>query len=43
VIYQPNPEVGMRDLYNRIVTSLGDTQFHLAALAARAGSAGRRS
>jgi len=25
VIYQPNPEVGMRGLYDRIVTSLGGT------------------
>ncbi|MER6320218.1 hypothetical protein ABT237_41705 [Streptomyces sp. NPDC001581] len=32
VIYQPNPEVGMRGLYDRIVTSLGGTpKFHLAA------------
>ncbi|MGW5434023.1 hypothetical protein ACWET9_43875 [Streptomyces sp. NPDC004059] len=40
VIYQPNPEVGMRGLYNRIVTALGDTpKFHLAALAAQASAA----
>ena len=40
VTYQPNPEVGIRGLYNRIVTSLGDTlKFHLAALAALAAQA----
>ncbi|MEU2395018.1 hypothetical protein [Streptomyces sp. NPDC007369] len=40
MIYQPNPEVGMRGLYNRIVTILGDTpKFHLAALAAQASAA----
>ncbi|MER5928002.1 ExeA family protein [Streptomyces mirabilis] len=40
VIYHPTPEVGMRGLYNRIVTSLGDTpKFHLAALAAQASTA----
>ncbi|MFD5763328.1 ExeA family protein [Streptomyces sp. NPDC127044] len=40
VIYHPTPEVGMRGLYNRIVTSLGDTpKFHLAALAAQASKA----
>lgn len=37
VIYHPTPEVGLRGLYNRIVTSLGDTpKIHLAALAAQA-------
>ncbi|MGW6413309.1 ExeA family protein [Streptomyces vinaceus] len=40
VIYQPNPEVGMRGLYDRIVTSLGGTpKFHSAALAAQASAA----
>ncbi|MGW3985074.1 ExeA family protein [Streptomyces mirabilis] len=40
VIYHPTPEVGLRGLYNRIVTSLGDTpKFHLAALAAQASTA----
>lgn len=40
VIYQPNPEVGMRGLYDRIVTALGGTpKFHLAALAAQASAA----
>lgn len=40
VIYQPNPEVGMRGLYDRIVTSLGGTpKFHLAALATQASAA----
>ncbi|MCX5130001.1 ExeA family protein [Streptomyces sp. NBC_00347] len=40
VIYQPNPEVGMRGLYDRIVTRLGGTpKFHLAALATQASAA----
>ncbi|MEN8654105.1 AAA family ATPase [Streptomyces sp. 21So2-11] len=37
VIYQPNPEVGMRGFYDRIVTSLGGTpKFHSSALAVQA-------
>jgi type II secretory pathway predicted ATPase ExeA len=40
VIYQPNPEVGMRGLYDRIVTSLGGTpKYQSAALAAQASAA----
>ncbi|MEU8852776.1 hypothetical protein AB0C70_42690 [Streptomyces sp. NPDC048564] len=40
VIYQPNPEVGMRGLYDRIVTSLGGTpKYRSAALAAQASAA----
>ncbi|MGW7673275.1 AAA family ATPase [Streptomyces sp. NPDC054775] len=40
VIHQPNPEVGMRGLYDRIVTSLGGTpKYQSAALAAQASAA----
>ncbi|GGU48320.1 ExeA family protein [Streptomyces violascens] len=40
VIYQPNPEAGMRGLYDLIVTSLGGTpKYHFAALAAQASAA----
>ncbi|MEV7523832.1 AAA family ATPase [Streptomyces sp. NPDC091371] len=40
VIYQPNPEVGMRGLYDHIATSLGETpKVHLAALATQASAA----
>ncbi|MCX4781684.1 hypothetical protein [Streptomyces sp. NBC_01264] len=39
VIYQPNPDVGMRG-YDRIVTRLGGTPtFHLAALVTRESAA----
>lgn len=40
VIYQPNPEVGMRGLCDRIVASLGRTpEYHSTALAAQASAA----
>ncbi|MFI5888286.1 AAA family ATPase [Streptomyces sp. NPDC051554] len=40
VIYQPNPEVGMRGPYDRIVTSLdGTPKYQSAALAAQASTA----
>ncbi|WP_229882592.1 ExeA family protein, partial [Streptomyces alanosinicus] len=40
VIYQPNPEAGMRGLYDLIVTHLGGTpKYHFAALAAQASAA----